>query len=199
MGLPAPAAGFADPVHDAQRAFRAVMAAMAEPGRRLPLATELAPPAPLSAEMAAVALTLLDFETPFWLDPSLAAAPEVAGFLIFHTGASRTPRPEAARFALVGDGARLPDLAPFAQGEPDFPDRSATLLVAADTLEEAPWHLGGPGIAGTRGFGARPLPEDFTARWTHNHARFPLGVDLIFCAPGQVAALPRSTRLLEDI
>ena len=199
MGQPALAAGFADPVHEAQRTFRAVMDAMAEPGRHLPLATALSPPAPLSASMAAVALTLLDYETPFWLDPLLAGAPEVASFLIFHTGAPRTPHAEAARFALIGDGANLPDLARFAEGEPEYPDRSATLLVAVAGLADAPFRLAGPGIAGARGFGAAPLPEDFTARWAKNHTRFPLGVDLVFCASGKLAALPRSTRLLEDI
>jgi alpha-D-ribose 1-methylphosphonate 5-triphosphate synthase subunit PhnH len=34
-----------------------------------------------------------------------------------------------------------------------------------------------------------------------NHARFPTGIDVIFAAPGLVAALPRSTeiRLLEAV
>lgn len=34
-----------------------------------------------------------------------------------------------------------------------------------------------------------------------NHARFPVGIDVIFAAPGQLAALPRSTaiRMLESV
>ncbi|MFG1478249.1 phosphonate C-P lyase system protein PhnH [Xanthobacter sp. V4C-4] len=190
----ATAPGFADPVHDAQRAFSALMWAMAEPGRVLPLAGGLSPPAPLAPELAAVALALLDYETPFWLDPPLAARPEVADFLRFHTGAPRAGEPAAARFAFCADGAGLPPFAAFAQGEPDDPDRSATLVVQVERFEAGPLALAGPGNAVPRGFGAVPLPHDFAARLAANAAGFPLGVDLILCAPGAVAAVPRTAR-----
>lgn len=186
------AAGFADPVHDSQRTFRALMRAMAEPGVPVPLASDLAPPPPLSPEMAAAALALVDYETPVFLDRTLAAAPEVARFLRFHTGAPIVAEPREARFALIGDGAALPDLALFAQGEPDYPDRSATLIVQVAELGGDALALEGPGIAGRRPFGAAPLPADFAARLAANRAGFPLGVDLILCGPGTVAGLPRS-------
>ena len=194
------AAGFADPVHDAQRTFSAVMRAMAEPGRPVPLATDLAPPAPLSPEMAAVALSLLDYETPVFLDAPLAAVPGVARFLAFHTGAPVVEDPGAARFALIGDAAALPDFARFAQGEPDYPDRSATLVVAVETLAEGAGALvlEGPGIRGRRAVSAAPLPTDLPVRLLANRALFPLGVDLLLVAPGAVAGLPRSiTPILE--
>ncbi|MDI4666654.1 phosphonate C-P lyase system protein PhnH [Xanthobacter autotrophicus] len=199
---PALAAGFADPVHDAQRAFAALMRAMAEPARPVPLASDLAPPSPLSPEMAAAALALLDYETPVYLDATLAAAPDVAAFLRFHTGAPLVADPAAARFALMGDGATLPDFARFAQGEPDYPDRSATLLVQVKGMgEQKPGEampgagalvLEGPGIKGRHAFAAAPLPSDFARRLAANRALYPLGIDLILCAPGVIAGLPRS-------
>ncbi|MFG1348561.1 phosphonate C-P lyase system protein PhnH [Xanthobacter autotrophicus] len=207
--IPAPAiaprplaAGFADPVHDAQRAFAALMRAMAEPGRPVALASALAPPAPLSPEMAAAALALLDYETPVFLDAALAAVPDVAAFLRFHTGAPLVEDPAAARFTLIGDGAGLPDFARFAQGEPDYPDRSATLLVQVARMaegipeealaDEGALALEGPGIKGRRAFAAAPLPADFAGRLAANRALYPLGIDLILCAPGLVAGLPRT-------
>lgn len=189
---PALAAGFADPVHDAQRAVSALMWAMAQPGLPVPLASDLQPPAPLSPEMAAAALALLDYETPVFLDAALSARPEVAAFLRFHTGAPVVTEPGAARFVLVGDGAGLADFSLFAQGEPDYPDRSATLLVQVDHLGEGQLVLEGPGIDGRRRFAAAPLPQDFDRRLAANRMLYPLGVDLFLVAPGAVAGLPRT-------
>lgn len=194
MPAPALSAGFAAPVRDAQRTFSAVMWAMAEPGLPRALDAALTPPAPLSPELAAVALALLDYETPLFLDGPLAAAPDVAAFLRFHTGAPVVARPEEARFAFCADGARLPAFAAFAQGEADYPDRSTTLVVQVAGFDDGALRLTGPGIATWRDFGAHPLPADFADRLAANAAAFPLGVDLILCAPGAVAALPRTVR-----
>ncbi|MGE8129865.1 phosphonate C-P lyase system protein PhnH [Methylobacterium sp. NPDC080182] len=192
------APGFADPVHDAQDTFRAVMDALARPGRVRPLTPDLAPPAPLTPELAAVALTLTDADTPVWLDPALAAAPEVAEYLRFHTGAPLTGDPAAAAFALVSDPARCPPLSRFAPGTPAYPDTATTLVLALDALAEGEGLcLSGPGIRGTAGIAPAPLPDGFAAQLAENRAGFPLGVDLILTAPGRVAGLPRSTTVTE--
>lgn len=189
----APAAGFAEPVQDAQRTFAALMWALAEPALPRPLASALTPPAPLSPELAAVALTLLDYETPFLLDGPLAVAP-VAAFLRFHTGAPQTLIAAEARFVLCADATALPDFALLAQGTAEYPDRSATVLAQVDRFTDGPLTFAGPGIPGTRRFGAEPLPADLAGRLAANAALFPLGIDLVLCAPGAVAGLPRTTR-----
>jgi alpha-D-ribose 1-methylphosphonate 5-triphosphate synthase subunit PhnH len=190
------ARGFADPVHDAQGVFRAVMEALARPGTVQPLAPRLDPPAPLTPELAAIALALADADAPLWLDAGLARSPAVAGFLRFHTGARITDNPDEAAFALVSEAAACPDFATFAQGTPAYPDRSATLVLAVSTLSDRDgWHLDGPGIRGSARLAASPLPADSLDRLGRNHAGFPQGVDLILAAPGRLAALPRSTRV----
>jgi alpha-D-ribose 1-methylphosphonate 5-triphosphate synthase subunit PhnH len=189
--------GFTDAVFDAQRAFRAVMAALARPGTVEALASDLKPPAPLTPALAAVALTLTDHDTPVWLDARLAAAPDVAAFLRFHAGAPIVAEPAAAAFALITDPLAMPPLGAFAQGTDAYPDRSATLIIRVERFSGTALTLSGPGIKGSTAFAASPLPFDFVEQIAANRALFPRGVDLVLCAPQQVAALPRSVRLKE--
>jgi alpha-D-ribose 1-methylphosphonate 5-triphosphate synthase subunit PhnH len=190
--MTAVAAGFAEPVLAAQATFRVVMDAMARPGAVLPLAG-IAAPAPLSPTAAAIALTLLDYETPFWLDAPLADTGEVARFISFHTGARVTADPAAAAFTFVAAPAAAPPFASFAQGSLEYPDRSTTLVLQVARLAEGDGMvLRGPGIADTRRLAASPLPADFLDQLADNRARFPRGVDILLTAPNAVAGLPRS-------
>jgi alpha-D-ribose 1-methylphosphonate 5-triphosphate synthase subunit PhnH len=186
------AAGFAEPVLAAQATFRVVMDAMARPGTIRRLAGVPAP-APLSPSAAAVALTLLDYETPFWLDAPLAQAGEVARFISFHTGARATTDPADAAFAFVAAPETTPPFASFAQGSLEYPDRSTTLVLQVAHLAEGEGLvLRGPGIAETRRLAASPLPADFLDQVSDNRARFPRGVDILLAASDAVAGLPRS-------
>lgn len=182
--------GFAEPVLDAQRCFRAVLEAMARPGRVQRLPGLPTPPAPLGAAAAAVLLTLADAETPVWLDAGEAAA----AWLRFHAGAPITATPAEATFLLAS--GTPPALAELAQGSDEEPHRSATLIVQVATLEEgAGWRLTGPGIEHAHRLRVTGLPTGFAAEWQANHARFPCGIDLILCAGERLAALPRTTTL----
>lgn len=190
--------GFADSVRESQSVFRAVMMALARPGSLQPLALSLAPPKPLTAELAAVALALADHEASLWLDAPLAASPEVTEFLKFHTGARQVADPSAAAFALVSDARAMPAMADFARGTDEYPDRSTTLVIAMHGLAaNGPLVLEGPGIKGTARLALSPLPANFLAERAENHALFPRGVDCVFVAPGVVAALPRTTIVRE--
>jgi len=197
MSAPAMQPAFHDAPRESQAVFRTVMNAMARPGRILPLEPGLAPPAPLNATAAAILLTLADFETPIWLDAALSGMPEVAAFLRFHTGARIVEHPDAAHFAVIADCLRAPPLAAFAQGTPDYPDLGATVILQVETLHPSGWSLAGPGINGETAFGAAPLPADFARRLAGNTMLFPRGVDVIFAGRNEIAALPRSVRLLE--
>lgn len=186
------AKGFADPSADAQSVFRAVLSAMSEPGREVECPVRI-DGAPLSPVMAGVALTLLDYETQYFLGTALNDD-AVKSFLTFHTGAPNVAAASAAAFALSHCMSQLPPLLDFNAGSPSYPDRSTTIIADVDGFSEGiPVILKGPGIADARVFHAKGLTETFWRDAIANASRFPLGVDCIFCGPHSLAALPRST------
>jgi len=188
-----PATAFPAPVLASQAAFRALMEALARPGTVKPLPPAAAAPSPLSATAAAVALTMLDYETPVWLDAPLAQRPQVADWARLHTGARVTSDPREAAFAFIADPVHAPAFDGFSLGTPEYPDRSATLVLQVEDFGSGQrLLLAGPGIADVRSFSARPLPPDFQNRIAANRALFPRGVDMILVSPDAVAALPRS-------
>jgi alpha-D-ribose 1-methylphosphonate 5-triphosphate synthase subunit PhnH len=184
--------GFADAVLDAQATFRALLTAMSHPGRVVPAGGGLAPPAGLSPALAAVALTLCDADTPLWTD-----APDAArGWLGFHCGCRFTE--DAARAAFVLPLGAPPPLDALDPGTDEEPHRSATLLLPVAALAEGGgWRLSGPGIATEARLSVAGAPRGFAAAFAAQHARFPRGVDVVLCAPGAIACLPRSVRLSE--
>ena len=187
--------GLSDPVLDSQGVFRALMDAMARPARVTRIRADVAPPLALGAAAGAIACTLIDADTLYWLDPSLDHE-TLHRWIAFHTGARRADALADAALAFVGMPASMPAFECFAQGSQEYPDRSATLILTVPTLDEDQgWRLSGPGIAGSRAFQVQPLDERFPAEWRSNHAGFPLGVDVLFAARDRVAGLPRSTRL----
>ncbi len=81
----------------------------------------------LSPALAALLLTLADPDTPVWL-PAGRPAPARA-FLRFHCGCPLVDQLDAATFVCVPAGHAMPALADCAQGQPAYPNRSATLIV----------------------------------------------------------------------
>jgi alpha-D-ribose 1-methylphosphonate 5-triphosphate synthase subunit PhnH len=187
--------GFADPVRDAQAAFDHVMRAMAEPGTVRALSAVDGAPGEFAPALAAIALTLTDQDTPVWLDGGLRAA-GAGEYLTFHTGAPITDRPQACRIAFAIDGSTLPQLSDFAIGSLDYPDMSATVVLAVDGLVQGRgFTLTGPGIDGRRRLEVAGLPTGFLDQWAANRDRFPRGVDIVLAAGSRIAALPRSVTI----
>lgn len=178
--------GFAEPVRDAQACFRAVLAAMAQPGS---IATASAPsrPAGLCEAAAAVLLTLADADTPIWLVGEPARA-----WIAFHCGAPFAPSMAQAAFVVADALAAVDDLD---AGTEEVPEVSATLILQVARLGQGrEWTLDGPGLAAPTAFAA-DLPAAFATFWSANRARFPRGIDLILCAGDRLAAIPRSVRV----
>lgn len=189
-------AGFADKVLSAQATFRSVMDAMARPGTVQRVTAASGVPAAMMRGTAAIALTLLDHDTPVWLDPILSETSDVGKWLKFHTGAPVIADSSVCSFALIGDPRALPALDRFAFGSNEYPDRSTTVILQVESLTQgSAFELRGPGIDGTAVLQATLQPADLFERLAINASLFPRGVDLVLVADDAVVAIPRTTRL----
>ncbi|HEY9659857.1 MAG TPA: phosphonate C-P lyase system protein PhnH [Allocoleopsis sp.] len=183
--------GFQDAVHEAQTTFRALLEALAHPGRSCSISAPLTPPDGITPACAAACLTLMDLETQVWLQPGL----EIESWLRFHTGCRFTPDPYQANFAVICDVGRSPDLQDFNPGTPEYPEKSTTLLIQVEGLVGGEVvGLEGPGILGERTI-APQLPSQFWQQWVNNHHAYPLGVDVFLFDQTQVMGLPRTTAI----
>lgn len=188
--------GFRSPVFDAQRVFDGVMRAFSRPGTIVDYGERLDGPPEMEPAAAALVATLVDYDTPVWLDEALGGVDPVRAWIGFETGAVIVGEPERARFALLSKGAGLPPLSRFAVGSAEYPDRSTTLILALAHLDGGvPLELTGPGIETAARFSPRGLPSGFLADWAINHAMFPRGIDVVFVAGSRAVALPRTTRI----
>ncbi len=178
--------GFRDAPIAAALAFRAALEAMARPGT-IWTVTGAQPPAPMSMAAGVLILTLCDGTTPVHLGPSLDR-PLLRDWVTFHCGAPLVSA-AAAQFA-VGTWADLTPVTRFAIGLPDYPDRSATLIVEMPDLRADGARLTGPGIGAIAHLS---LPE--TEAFRANRALFPLGFDTYLTCDGRLAGVPRSTKV----
>ena len=191
------AAGFSDPVFQSQSAFRALLAALSEPGTRHEIIRETPGPAGLDGAAATALLTLADYETPIWLPPGLRDG-AAGAWLRFHCGSALVPDPAAASFAVIDGAQATPRLTDFNPGHDQFPDRSTTVIVSCAGLDGGPAvTLTGPGIAGSTTIAPRGLRQNFWAEVAANAEIYPLGIDLILSCGEALIGLPRSTRIEE--
>ena len=190
-------AGFADKVLSAQTTFRSVMDAMAHPGTVRQVTANVGTPSCLMRGTAAIALTLFDHDTPIWLDRTMAATPDIAKWLKFHSGAPVIADCSVCGFALVGHGNEMPALDRFSLGSNEYPDRSTTLILQVESLTEGRvYELCGPGIDGTAILQAVIEPEDLFEQLVVNATLFPRGLDVVLVHDDTVVAIPRTTRLV---
>jgi alpha-D-ribose 1-methylphosphonate 5-triphosphate synthase subunit PhnH len=187
--------GFSDAVFNSQEVFRALMDAMASPGRVIEIGNLAAAPSPISSVAASVVATLFDHDATVWCDKSITSSAAAIGWLKFHTGLELTSNPSNAQFALIGDHETMPSLESFAKGTSEYPDRSSTIILQIDGFNGPELTLSGPGIKDTQVFAPSQLPKMFLDQWAANRGAFPRGIDLIFAGKGALAALPRTTRI----
>lgn len=185
--------GFDDPVYKCQAAFHALLQALSRPGRLLSLPAPEAVVPGLCAGSAAIALTLVDFETPVWLDKTSSQA---ADYLRFHCGCVIVDDPSLAQFAFARGMDSLPALSRLRLGTDEEPEDSTTLIVELEHLSTGgPWVLTGPGIEQEHRLSASELDGLRMAERATLAPLFPMGLDLFLTCDRQVAGISRTTRI----
>lgn len=183
-------------VFDAQQVFRQLMHAMSFPGRihaledNLMIKTGVLPPA-----AAAIALTIFDNDSSVWLAPEYD---ECRDWLVSQTGCHLAVSRKAHFVMLKARNFGVLD--DYCQGQPNYPDLSTTVIMNDVRLGQGVrYSASGPGIDSQIEIAMAGLPSDFMELWTDNHARYPLGIDLILTDKAKIVALPRTTRLQKEL
>jgi phosphonate C-P lyase system protein PhnH len=160
--------------------FRAVLSALAHPGR--PFAPDGASDA--TGRLAALVGALYEPDTPIWWDapwelpwPPRRVSIEQAQVLLVHGAASGGALTRAPR------------------GSEEHPSHGATVVYASSQPIAVEVQLRGPGVDGALGTSLALTTAELSDRATAC-ARRPLGIDLLLIdAEGWIIGLPRSTRV----
>lgn len=170
--------------------FRALLAALAEPGT----ITTTAPPADVPPALA-VAAGLADVEVPVCV---LSAPDDEHWARAFHLATSAPPAPlHAARMVVALRRPSEEEIAALPRGDALHPELGARLILAVSGLSatagDTVLALTGPGVPGRRRLGVAGPPAEVFRALAAANADFPAGVDtFLIAADGGVAGLPRS-------
>jgi len=187
--------GFADPVTESQTVFRHLLEAMARPGTVQTVPVALEGPDRLHLAATAVALALVDFETPLYLAPALATE-AAETYLKFHCGTRITRDSVEATFAILD--AAPENLSAFNSGTDEYPETGATLLIQVESLTSGgPLVLTGPGIKDEARLDLPDVPSGFWNARAAQQRHFPRGIDLVFVSGAKMVAIPRTTTVSE--
>lgn len=180
---------------DAQRVFRAVLAALSRPGT-----VHAMPQRPLRTVPAAMLpiLALADLETGVCVlaPQNFESQNDWPTLVRTATSAPAVPLVQARLVAAL-DGLRTEQLLSVHRGSAQAPEEGALVSVAVPGVRPPgrAVRLSGPGVDGCLEVGPVLAPGLVAAR-AEVVADFPSGVDLLFVAPdGRLMAIPRSTRI----
>ncbi|QRM32596.1 phosphonate C-P lyase system protein PhnH [Microvirga sp. VF16] len=184
-----------DDDHSENRGFRAILRAMSRPGVPVPVGdSNVIESGQLPSAIRCVARCLVDVGSSVWMDAALHSS-QARDFLALTCGATIVDDPAAAAFALIGAPADMPPISRFEAGEPDYPDRSTTLVICVPDLIGGPAvTLTGPGIQTTVTIEPAGLPPWFWPAWDDNTKIFPRGVDIFLTDGVSLVGLPRTSR-----
>jgi alpha-D-ribose 1-methylphosphonate 5-triphosphate synthase subunit PhnH len=177
-----------------QRAFRAMLNALARPGtieRIDPL-----PDVPSPFALAAALLeAVVDHEVTFAIAPGNAAVEEA---VLRRTG-SIVGEPATADYVVTTLSALPATLVAVKAGSPEFPDHSATVVTVVPGFDSGQSLLiEGPGIPGSTPIAIEGWTPAHTQAFREKNDLLPQGVDLVLVdAAGCLAAFTRYTRIME--
>ena len=182
-----------DPVFDCQQVFKALMNALAQPGKVFSIEENVKRLGGNGAPFKAVALTLLDNWRSFYVEGDPALAEELREL----TYGVPAPLEEADYLFFPRMGEPGPVIEKAKPGTLPEPHKSATLFLMTDSLTGGDaFSLTGPGVEGAV---TVTLPAPCRAWLEERQAQafeFPCGVDLYFLTPqGQVMGIPRKVKI----
>ncbi|MBL0714860.1 MAG: phosphonate C-P lyase system protein PhnH [Desulfosarcina sp.] len=184
--------GFSEPVFQSQDTYRLILHAMAFPGRIMTGTFGIGRDILMHEASAAVCLTLIDRETPLWLQDGYEHS--LGSWLRFHCGCVLVDDPSTAAFALILEPCRMPSLDRFHSGTPMHPERSTTLILQMDGLDDSSGiSLSGPGIPATIDLSVTTLPDPFWEQRQRACKDFPQGLDMVFACCSRLAVISRTT------
>lgn len=181
-----------DFVHDGQRVFRALLEAMANPGRICDIHTEAHHFVGDQCALLAIGCTLLDNEEKMYVEKNRHLAEELHSLTL-----SRETSLEEADFVFLSSelnmGALEQIFSHAKHGSYADPHTSATVILFTPEIEgETVLTLSGPGIDGERSLFTNAYVKNVVECMNELGIEYPLGIDLIFCdVKGQLLAVPR--------
>jgi alpha-D-ribose 1-methylphosphonate 5-triphosphate synthase subunit PhnH len=185
--------GFDDPALGSQQTFRAILAAMEQPGRLVTVPENPYAPDVLNSASAAACLTLLDYETPVWTD--IDEGSPAIGWLQFGCGSSIVTEPCMANFALITNPAAMPALDYFRIGRYEYPEKATTIVVQVDDILPVPddkqFNIFGNNTNRLELVG---VPENFWRQWQQISRLYPAGLDIFFTCDDVLTAWPKLHR-----
>jgi len=182
---------FDEPIPGSQDTFRAIFAAMEHPGQLVTIHQNPDAPDIFNWASAATCLTLLDRETPVWIDIDQQSS--AVSWLQYCCQSSVVTEPCMANFAIVTQPLNMPDLENFRIGTYEYPENATTLLVQVDDiLPGAEYQKSGIGVDQRAHLELRGLPDHFWHQWRQLSGRHPLGIDVFITCEDVLTALPKS-------
>ena len=135
--------GFKDKTFESQEAFRLILQATSNPGKKIQFTNDYHSLENLNASSINIIFTLLDLDTNVFIQS--AQESNISNFIKLHTGAPITKNKVESDFAVVTDGDL--DFDSFHVGLDQYPDKATTLIIQIHSMSQGEdFVLSGPGI-----------------------------------------------------
>jgi alpha-D-ribose 1-methylphosphonate 5-triphosphate synthase subunit PhnH len=210
---------FTDKVGGSQWVYRQLLKAMSEPATILPLFNSSTDESSVIPDLYkdewsrevldhtvyrtiypttwSVAQSLFDSDCNVYLSSSLTQK-SLTQSLRFYTDAQIVSHSSSAHFAFMNID-ELANTNDFSIGTLIAPHESCTLIIQVPCItNDEQILLSGPGIKTQKNMAIEGLTSQHVDFFISNNQQYPCGVDIIFCSPTHIAALPRSTTVVRS-
>ena len=186
--------GFDGPAVGSHQTFRAILAAMENPGQLVTIRENPHAPDVFNTASAATCLMLLDFETTVWTDIDWRSP--AIGWLQLCCGCSVVTESCMANFAIITKPANMPALDYFRIDRNEYPERPTTMVVQVDDILPAVYeHYSNSFVDNTARLEYKGVADIFWDQWSQLSLLHPLGIDIFFTCDDVLSALPKMKRI----